>query len=134
MTVVPRNAISDLASFTSIIQLEINSNQSTWYRGCGSYSHKLQPTLYRQHSINTIEGLMEKESEIIDRFKERCIPHLDRQLVGDWEYLFLMQHHGVPTRLLDWSENPFFALYFAIESAPYKLTGGSPKYSESAAF
>ena len=77
---------------------------------------------------------MEKESGIIDRFKERCIPHLDRQLVGDWEYLFLMQHHGVLTRLLDWSENPFFALYFAIESAPYKLTGGSPKYSESNAF
>ena len=77
---------------------------------------------------------MEKESEIIDRFKERCIPHLDLQLVMDWEYLFLMQHHGVLTSLLDWSENPFFALYFAIESAPYKLTGGSPKYSESAAF
>jgi len=78
MTVVPTNAISDLASFTSIIQSEINSNQSTWYRGCGSYSHKLQPTLYQHPSINTIEGLMEKESGIIDRFKERCIPHLDR--------------------------------------------------------
>ena len=90
MTVVPTNAISDLASFTSIIQSEINSNQSTWYRECGSYSHKLQPTLYQHPSINTIEGLMEKESGIIDRFKERCIPHLDRQLVGDWEYLFLM--------------------------------------------
>ena len=36
----------------------------------------------------------------------------------DWEHLFAMQHHGLPTRLLDWSENLFVATYFALSSSP----------------
>lgn len=42
---------------------------------------------------------------------------LEHELDSKWGYLFMMQHYGVPTRLLDWSENAMLALYFALSGA-----------------
>ncbi len=57
------------------------------------------------------------EKELATRFVQRSLPFLQRTLTNDWDKLFLMQHYGVPTRLLDWSENLFVAIYFALNGS-----------------
>jgi FRG domain len=86
-----------------------------WFRGHGDASWSLEPGLYRPRSeIDGVGADYYDEALLLEKFRLRAPTYLERVPETDWEWLFLMQHYGLPTRLLDWTESSLIALYFAI--------------------
>jgi len=84
-----------------------------WFRGHLNADWKLTPKLYRPEFFGS------DENEIRQEFQSRALQLIQGRMPADkWEWYFLMQHYGVPTRLLDWTENALIGLYFAVENHP----------------
>ena len=104
--------ISDFASYHDAVQSFRHA--TVVYRGQRSLEWPLTPKIGRYKKLKSSDPLRE-ERTVLRFFKERAIAHLQFQPAGDWDWLALAQHHGLPTRLLDWSRNPLVAAYFAVE-------------------
>jgi len=126
--------LESINHFTQLVQDGIRrSGRSLWYRGCCDDKHGLVPSLYRHPTIREASKLIELETKILGRFKQRSVPYQARSLDSPWEYLFFMQHFGVPTRLLDWTETPYVGLYFALMGQPCSYDAATPVYADDAA-
>lgn len=64
-----------------------------------------------------IPDLLDIENILYEDFR-RCGAQLCNTEPDDWDWYFLMQHHGVPSRILDWSDGSLIGLHFAIHDAP----------------
>ena len=75
----------------------------------------LLPSLGRPEIIDNVLDIKEFEEELFDDFKKRYIAYSRIKCDNHWDLLALGQHHGMPTRLMDWTESALVALWFATE-------------------
>lgn len=86
------------------------------YRGQRDSKWHLLPKIARSDYGFIGENFLLKEREILDEFKRLSLPYINSDIFSnDWDLLSIAQHHGLPTRLLDWTTNPLVALYFAFK-------------------
>lgn len=95
------------------------------FRGCGSIDHKFIPSVGRDPAIYNAPN----EIRVFRAFQRAALPFITTPLGNDWDWLAVAQHHGLPTRLLDWSTNPLVACFFAVSSG--KLENDAVVYGYS---
>ncbi|WP_160137472.1 FRG domain-containing protein [Chryseobacterium sp. c4a] len=96
-----------------------------WFRGHTYTDYRLEPTLYRnKKEVITGEGNIkfrhyevENEEIAIEEFKNKLQSKIDNYQYNDLDYLYLMQHNGINTRLLDFTSSPLIALFFSVVKA-----------------
>jgi hypothetical protein len=70
------------------------------------------PFLYQGRGFDHWIGF---EESLLDKFKKLSHPFIADRSRSDWDWLYIARHHGLPTRLLDWSTNPLKGLFFAVQ-------------------
>jgi len=103
-------------SWDQYISIAKEFNDGLWsFRGMASVDYKLIPTIGRPSARYRYSR--DWEEDILYLFKQEAIPHLVRVPPTELSWLALARHHGLPTRLLDWTSSPLIAAYFAVNEA-----------------
>jgi hypothetical protein len=114
------NVVHSLGEFVDVVTPREPDRQTGRRRDTGVYRGAFDTTRPLLTSLDRLGGddpphtKVDLEDHILRNFIRYSRPHLDETRPhNDWELLIAAQHHGVPTRLLDWTYSPLVAAFFA---------------------
>jgi hypothetical protein len=114
-TDVPIRANS-LQEIISEVEKLAQGREGVWFRGHSDSSFELLPSVFRRSGKNQ-DGPYHNEVALLKEFVRRH-PQAKHEHSSTLELLTYAQHYGLPTRLLDWTENLLVAIYFACNEFP----------------
>lgn len=139
--------IENFDEYLNTIHMELGANgeqkRRLYFRGQSKRVHQgysLKPSIARYDHLGTLPlaALEQLECEVLETFSNHLLTYVQHRPMTPWEELAIAQHHGLPTRFMDWTANPLVALYFAVrntngsggDSAVFVLISNPKRYAD----
>ncbi len=126
------HVITNMNDYLKVLKEIKSENSSVWFRGQENANFELIPKVMRNMKVvgdqfgrdirpKNVEFSNRGETvifpdfmEMLEVFKKEAVNHLSIEPKNNFEWLFIAQHYGLPTPLLDWTTDPLVALFFAL--------------------
>jgi hypothetical protein len=126
--------VDTIPSYLQFIE-DLDPREKTMFRGHSNKDWQLIPRIGRLFKIcEYYENWAFFEECILLQFKKYAVQFIKKDPKNDIEWLIIGQHHGLPTRLLDWTTNPLKGLFFAVEDETAETDSAVWAFTPSAWF